>query len=131
MYNFRHVLFYHLRRTSVKQLGIIIAILVLLMVGGALTTQLIGNPDAGVMPVLQQTDSPDAAITEVVGWKAEQLFLAIGFILFNLVGIAVTLAVVFWFLDRGVRVSKAEAAESAKAAPPAPKVTAEKMPEKA
>jgi hypothetical protein len=49
----------------------------------------------------------------MVPWKAEQFFLLIGFLIFNLVGIAITLAIVFWLIDRGIRRSRNEAAAGA------------------
>lgn len=95
-----------------KRFGILVALLIILLIGGGLTTQLISSGDAGILPVLRQTSNPEAAVDSMVPWKAEQLFLAIGFILFNLIGMAVTLALVFWFIDRGIRTSRAEAAEA-------------------
>jgi hypothetical protein len=50
-----------------------------------------------------QTDNPDASVFESVPWKAEQLVLLIGFLLFNLIGIGVTLALIMWFLNRQVK----------------------------
>ena len=49
-------------------------------------------------------------------WKANQLFALVSFLLFNLVGIAVTLAIILWFLDRGTRRAKAEGVAAAAAA---------------
>lgn len=99
-----------------KRLGLIIAVMLLLIIGGALTTQLVANGDAGLLPVLRQSANPDASVNDMVGWKAEQFFLAIGFILFNLVGMALTIALIVWFLDRGIRQSRAEAGAPAKSA---------------
>ena len=90
-----------------KRLGIVIVLLLLLLIGGGLTSLLIAN-DGGILPVLQQVSRPDASPTVIQSWKADQLFLLIGFILFNLIGMAVTIAVVLWLLDRGVRRSRAE-----------------------
>lgn len=91
-----------------KRLGIVIVLLLLLLIGGGLTSLLVANNGGGVLPVLQQVSRPDASPTVVQPWKADQLFLLIGFILFNLIGMAVTIAVVFWLLDRGIRRSRAE-----------------------
>jgi hypothetical protein len=44
----------------------------------------------------------------MLGWKAEQLFILVGFILFNLIGITVTIALVMWYFDRGVRRARME-----------------------
>ena len=100
-----------------KRFGIIVAVIILLMIGGGLTTQLISSGKSTPIPVLQQSSNPEASVNAMLGWKAEQLFLAIGFIVTSLIGFAVVLALVFWFVDRGLRVSKAEARD--KPAPPA------------
>jgi hypothetical protein len=85
----------------------LIVALFILIAGGGLTMQLIAG-GGSLLPVLQQVSAPDASPTTVLPWKAEQFFLMVGFILFNLVGIGATLAVLFWLLDRGIRRNKAE-----------------------
>lgn len=90
-----------------------VVLLIVLFAGGALTAQLTANQGAGVLPILEVTSSPDASRTVMQPWKAEQFFLMIGFILFNLIGIAATLALLFWLADRGIRRSKADAAAGA------------------
>jgi hypothetical protein len=108
----------------VKRLGIIVALLIVLLIGGGLTTQLISSGESGPLPVLRTTANPEASVSEMVPWKAEQLFLIIGFILFNLIGMAVTIALVVWLIDRAIRKGRAEAAASggavAKPSPTAP-----------
>ena len=101
----------------VKRFGIIVVLLLVLIIGGGLTTQLIASGKSSPLPVLVQSDNPEAATQLMVGWKAEQLFLAIGFILTSLIGFAVVLMAVFWFLDRGIKQSQAEAAANKLAAP--------------
>ncbi len=91
-----------------KRFGFVIVLLLILLVGGALTSLLIANSGSGVLPILQTVGSPEASPTVMTAWKANQLFALVGFILFNLVGMAVTIAVILWLLDRGVRRSKAE-----------------------
>jgi hypothetical protein len=93
----------------VKRLAVILGLLILLMIGGGLTTQLIARQDTGIVPVLRQTDNPEAEISAMQPWKAEQFFLVVGFILFNLVGMAVTIAIIVWLIDRGLRRSRAQA----------------------
>src|SRR5688572_18894357 len=106
-----------------KRYGVLIALFVLLLIGGGLTTQLISSGEEGILPVLRTTDDADASVSDILPWKAEQFFLAIGFILFNLIGMGLTIALVFWFIDRGIRKSRAEApaapAKAGRAAPPA------------
>ncbi|NJO85289.1 MAG: hypothetical protein HC828_22780 [Blastochloris sp.] len=94
-----------------KRLGIIIVAAILLIGGGALTS-LLSSGDAPIAPILTQTDNPDASRTTVLPWKAEQFFLMIGFIVFNLVGIGLTIAAIFWLTDRGIRRSRAAAQET-------------------
>lgn len=82
-------------------------ILVILIIGGGLTAQLASSGGiGGVLPVLQTVENPDGDALELTSQKAELLFLFIGFIVFNLVGIAATLAVVMWFLHRGVKIAE-------------------------
>lgn len=84
----------------------------LLIIGGGLTAQLIATEGGSLLPILTQTVNPDASPTVLLPWKAEQFFLLVGFVLFNLVGIALTIAVIIWFIDRSIRRSK-RAASSA------------------
>jgi hypothetical protein len=89
-------------------------LLLLLIIGGGLTAQLIATDGGELLPILTQTANPDASPTAVVPWKAEQFVLLVGFVLFNLVGIAATIAVILWFLDRGIkRSAQAKSAEKA------------------
>lgn len=99
-----------------RRLAFLIVALFILIAGGGLTMQLVSG-GGSLLPVLQQVSAPDASPTTVLPWKAEQFFLMVGFILFNLVGIGATLAVLFWLLDRGLRRSQTEA--SSESAPEA------------
>jgi hypothetical protein len=98
-----------------RRLIVIGGLLLLLVIGGGLTTQLIANQGGSLLPILTQTANPDASPTTFLPWKAEQFFLLVGFILFNLIGIGLTIAVIIWFVDRGIRRTPA-AQESGKAA---------------
>ncbi len=92
-----------------KNLLIVVGIAVLLVIGGGLTAQLRSvGPDGSLIPFfLVQSDSPEASTLEAAPWQAEQLVIFIGFIVFNLIGIAATIALVMWFLHRGVKVAEA------------------------
>lgn len=91
-----------------KQLTTIIVVMVILVIGGGITAQLTTNRDAAdFFPVLRQVGSPDGSTLEVVPWKAEQLIMLVGFVLFNMIGIAATLALVMWLLHRFVKEAKA------------------------
>jgi len=93
-----------------KSLLIVGGVLVVLLIGGGLTAQLISQGDSSLLsPVLlKQTDVPDGSTMAMSPWQAEQLVIFIGFVLFNLLGIAVTIAVIMWFLHRGVKIAEAE-----------------------
>ena len=92
-----------------RRLFVLIGLIVLLLIGGGLTMQLLSHGGSLQFPVLTQTVQPNASPTTLLPWKAEQFFLLVGFVIFNLVGIALTLALVFWFIDRGLRRGKAQA----------------------
>ncbi|MBZ0283594.1 MAG: hypothetical protein K8L97_22855 [Anaerolineae bacterium] len=100
-----------------KRLIIVFAVIVVLIIGGGLTSQLVSSDGSIIPGLVRQTSNPDASALEMVPWKAEQLFLFIGFIVFNLVGIAVTLAVIMWFLNWQVK-SAGQAGKASKV--PAP-----------
>jgi hypothetical protein len=91
----------------VRRFMTIVALVLILIIGGGLTMQLIAS-GGDLLPVLPTVNNPDANPTVVLPWKAEQFFLLVGFILFNLIGIAATLALIFWLIDRGLRRSRAE-----------------------
>lgn len=91
----------------------VVAVLLILMIGGGLTAMLVANNGGGVLPILTTTNIPDASPTVVLPWKAEQFFLLVGFVLFNLIGMAATLALVFWLVDRGLRRNRAGGAVKA------------------
>lgn len=87
-----------------KRVLIVLAVVAILIIGGGLTAQLASTGGATVIPgLIRQTNDPDASALDMTPWKAEQLFLMIGFVLFNLVGIALTLAALMWFLNRQIK----------------------------
>lgn len=89
-----------------RQLVFIAIILAILVGGGLLTTQLTSS-DESIIPVIQQTENPSGQVSTVLPWKAEQFFLLVGFVLVNVIGIGLTIALIMWFLDRGVRNARA------------------------
>jgi hypothetical protein len=102
---------------NVGRLVIVLGLLVVLVVGGALTIQLVSSDGdvASLLPYLQQTDSPEASPLHAEPWQAEQFFLLVGFLLFNLIGIGATIALIMWVLDRQVKIARATASASAEA----------------
>ncbi len=85
-----------------------VGLLIVLLIGGGLTSLLISS-SGQVLPFLNQVNAPDADPTTFLPWKANQFFIFIAFILFNLVGIAVTLGIVMWLIDWGLKRGKADA----------------------
>jgi predicted membrane protein len=92
----------------VKRFTIFIALIVVLLAGGGLTALLISS-GGSVLPILQQVGSPDASPMAMMPWKANQFFILIAFVLFNLIGMAVTIGIVLWLLDWGIKRSKSDA----------------------
>ena len=95
-----------------RRIMALIVIVFLLLAGGALTVQIgqYNNRAESVVPfLLKQTDNPEASTFEAVPWQAEQLFWLVGFILFNLVGIALTIMGLMWFINRGSARARAAA----------------------
>lgn len=86
-----------------KRLIIVFAVIIVLIIGGGLTSQLVSSEGSIIPGLVRQTSNPDGSAMDMVPWKAEQLFLFVGFIVFNLVGIAATLAVIMWFLNWQVK----------------------------
>ena len=85
-----------------NRLSLLITVLVVLIVGGALTTMFSGSDSSSVLPVVRQTDDPAASTLDVESWQAEQLFLVIVFVLFGVGGLATGIAALMWFLNREI-----------------------------
>lgn len=93
-----------------RGLAILLGLLVLVVIGGFITTQL---GDGGLVSVVEQTNNPSASTSQIEGWQAEQFFLLVGFLVVNMVGIGVTIAGVMWWLNRGVKQAEAMEVEAA------------------
>lgn len=90
-----------------KRLGFFVVIAFLLIAGGALTTLIPPDVSPEDLPgALVTTSDPEASVFYATPWQTQQLVWLIGFILFNLIGIAVTIAIVMWVLNWGVKSSK-------------------------
>jgi predicted membrane protein len=93
----------------VKRLIIVLAVIMLLIITGGLTAQIASQGGSLSIPgLIRQTANPDASAMDMTSWKAEQLFLLVGFVLFNLIGMGVTIMLVFWFFNWQVKKSAAE-----------------------
>jgi pheromone shutdown protein TraB len=102
----------------VKRLTFLIVVLVILGAGGMLTAQLLSG-NSSLLPIVEQTTNPAGDVNQVLPWKAEQFLLLVGFLLFNMIGIGLTIALIMWFLDRGVRSVRTEQAAKGTKAPAA------------
>lgn len=92
-----------------KRFMILVAVLVVLVVGGTATVMI----SQGTIPgALVQTSNVEASVFTAANWQAQQFFLMIGFILFNLIGIGVTIAIIMWFLHRSVARARATETQS-------------------
>lgn len=72
---------------------------------GADRLGLVGDGDAGRKV---QCADPACSVFLAEPWQAGQLILLVGFILFNMIGIGATLAIVLWFLNKQVATVRAQ-----------------------
>jgi hypothetical protein len=80
-----------------------VVVLAILAGGGALTVMLTQTESPDAIPgAVVQTRDPEASPFMAEEWQAHQFFLLTGFIIFNLVGIGVTIAIIIWFISRQV-----------------------------
>jgi hypothetical protein len=92
----------------VKRLIPLLVVLAILIAAGGLTAQLAAtNGTQGIPGAKIQTDNPEASAFLAADWQAQQFFLLIGFLIFNLIGIGVTIAIIMWLLSRQVAIAKA------------------------
>ena len=91
-----------------KKYSYLIVFLGLLIAGGFLTALNQAGGIGDFLPFLRTSGDAAASTDVILPWQAEQLFLLIGFIMLNIVGIGATLAGLFWFLNRGVAEAKAQ-----------------------
>lgn len=101
-----------------RRLIIFLTVILVIVIGGGLTMQLAGGGTESVIPgVYRYTDSPEASVLDVTPWQAQQMFLLVGFLVVNMIGIGLTLALIMWFLDRQVRTVKADVSKRPESAP--------------
>ena len=82
-----------------KQLGALALIFIVLLGGGAITSNLLSSDLA-----LRQTLDPSGDALTATPDQALAFLLVTGFIIFNVMGAVLTLALVFWLLNRQVTV---------------------------
>lgn len=81
---------------------ILVFILILLSAGGGATLLFNDVTPESLPGALVKTSDPEASVFRAEPWQAQQFVWMVGFILFNMFGIGVTLAVIMWLLNRGV-----------------------------
>jgi hypothetical protein len=86
---------------NVKRGVAILAFLVIITITGGLLTSGMGIE----LPFIKQTAEPMASVFEAPGEKALWLIAMVGFIIFNVLGAGLTIAFLFWFLNREVKVA--------------------------
>lgn len=86
-----------------KQLGALALIFVILLGGGAISSNLL-NSDL----TIRQTLDPSGDALTATPDQAVAFMLVVGFVITNVIGAGLTLALVFWLLNRQVTVVRQE-----------------------
>lgn len=86
-----------------QYLAVMGVVIVLLIAGGAVSSGLI---DLSGLQIIQTTD-PNASVFEATPEQANQFFFWVVFVLINLIGAGLTLALLFWLGSRAVERAKA------------------------
>ena len=89
-----------------KALTSIALVLIVLLAGGAITSNLLSSDLA-----IQQTTDPSGDFLTATPDQAAAFMLVTGFILFNVVGAGLTLMLVFWLLNRMVTAARQESVD--------------------
>lgn len=89
-----------------KALGAVALVLVILLGGGAITSNLLSSDLA-----IQQTTDPSGDFLTATPDQAVAFILVTGFIIFNVIGAGLTLMIVFWLLNRQVTVVRQESSD--------------------
>lgn len=89
--------------------GLFIIALIALLAGGAFSVLLLDKGSDSLIPAtIEQVEDPQASTFVATPGQAEQLILSVGFILFNMIGIGATIALLMWIGERGARQARAE-----------------------
>ncbi|MCY3833594.1 MAG: hypothetical protein OXG85_11300 [Chloroflexi bacterium] len=80
-----------------KALGTVALVFLILLAGGAITSNLLSSDLA-----IQQTTDPSGDFLTATPDQAVAFILVTGFIIFNVLGAGLTLMIVFWLLNRQV-----------------------------
>lgn len=77
----------------------VLAFLLIITIAGGVLTANVGFE----VPTMQQTNNPAASFFEATPNQAVYLILMVGFILFNVVGAGLTIALLFWLGNREIK----------------------------
>ena len=86
-----------------KAMATVALVLVILLAGGAITSNLLSSDLA-----IQQTTDPSGDFLTATPDQAVAFILVTGFIIFNVIGAGVTLLIVFWVLNHQVTAVRQE-----------------------
>jgi hypothetical protein len=75
----------------VRRVAVLAGLVMLLLAGGALSSQLFGDA-----PIIVQSETPDASVFEATPQQAAQFIFWVGFVIVNLIGAGLTLAFFMW-----------------------------------
>ncbi len=87
-----------------RRLSILAILFVILLAGGAITSNLLSSDLA-----IQQTTNPNGDALTATPDQAAAFILIVGFIIMNVIGAGLTLALVFWLLNHQVTAVQQEA----------------------
>jgi hypothetical protein len=94
-----------------KKVGILAFLTILVIACGFISTGMLSDPLGGLL--ITQSGDPYASPFVATPQQAMQIVVWGGFVIFNVIGLAATLALVFWFINRSL-------VKSAGSTPPAP-----------
>ena len=80
-----------------RRLSILAILFIVLLAGGAITSNLLSSDLA-----IQQTTNPNGDALTATPDQAAAFILIVGFIIMNVIGAGLTLALVFWLLNHQV-----------------------------
>ncbi len=80
-----------------KRLSVLALVFIILLAGGAVTSNLLSSD----LTIRQTTDPSGDALTATPD-QAVAFILVVGFVIVNVIGAGLTLAIVFWLLNRQV-----------------------------
>ena len=80
-----------------KRLSVLALVFIILLAGGAVTSNLLSSD----LTIRQTTDPSGDALTATPD-QAVAFILVVGFVIVNVIGAGLTLAIIFWLLNRQV-----------------------------